>query len=83
MYANLDFDAVVSEIGGAAGPDSYHGFWQGYEETGIFFFGSDADDMFARVEPVIRKLPIAQNARVVIRYGKPSLNPREVRMLIQ
>ena len=80
VYANLDFDAVVSEIGAAAGPDSCHGFWQGSEETGIFFFGSDADEMFGRVEPVIRTLPIAQNARVVVRYGKPSLNPREVRM---
>jgi hypothetical protein len=80
VYANLDFDAVVSEIATAAGRDSYHGCWQGSEETGIFFFGANADDMFARVEPVLRDLPIGQNARVVIRHGKPSLNPREVRM---
>jgi hypothetical protein len=80
VYAELDFDAVVSEIGAAAGPDSYHGCWQGPEETGIFFFGSDADDMFARVEPVLRRLPIGQNARVVIRHGKHGLNSREVRM---
>ena len=80
VYANLDFDAVVSEIATAAGPDSYHGCWQGSEETGIFFFGANADDMFARVEPVLRDLPIGQNARVVIRHGKPSQNPREVRM---
>jgi hypothetical protein len=80
VYANLDFDAVVSEIGAAAGPASCHGFWQGSEETGLFFFGSDADEMFARVEPVLRKLPIGQNARVVIRQGKQSSNPREVRM---
>ena len=35
----LDFDAVVSAIGAAAGPASYHGFTQGNEETGMFFFG--------------------------------------------
>jgi apolipoprotein N-acyltransferase len=35
---------------------------------------------FARVEPVLRRLPIGQNARVVIRHGKQNLNPREVRM---
>jgi hypothetical protein len=80
VYADLDFDAVVSELGTAAGHGSYHGFWQGNEETGMFFFGSDADDMFVRVEPVLRRLPIGQNARVVIRHGKQSLNPREVRM---
>jgi hypothetical protein len=36
--------------------------------------------MFTRVEPVLRTLPIGQNARVVIRHGKQNLNPREVRM---
>jgi len=80
VYANLDFDAVVSEIGAAAGADSYHGVLQGNEETGLFFFGAHADDMFARVEPVLRRLPIGQNARVVIRHGKQGQNPREVRV---
>ena len=80
VYADLDFDAVVSEIGAAAGPESYHGFTQGNEETGLYFFGPNADDMFGRVEPVLRKLPIGQNARVVIRHGKQSPNPREVRI---
>jgi hypothetical protein len=80
VYAALDFEAVVGEIGAAAGHDSYHGFSQGSEETGLFFFGPDADDMFARVEPVLHTLPIAQNARVVIRHGARALNPREVRM---
>ena len=80
VYQDLDFDAVVTEIGEAAGPDSFRGFWQGEEETGLFYFGANADDMFARVEPVLRKLPIGQNARVVVRHGKPGLNARELRM---
>jgi hypothetical protein len=80
VYANLDFEQVVEEIGTAAGPNSYRGFWQGPEETGVFYFGPDAEDMFARVEPVLRKLPIGQNARVVIRHGKPGLNSREERI---
>jgi hypothetical protein len=80
VYQNLDFEAVVAEIGEAAGPDSYHGFAQGAEETGLFYFGPDADAMFARVEPVLRKLPIGQNARVVVRHGKSTQNPRELRM---
>ena len=36
--------------------------------------------MFARDEPVLRRLPIGQNARVVLRHGKQQLNPRQVRM---
>jgi hypothetical protein len=80
VYADLDFEDVVATIGAAAGDDSYRGFWQGPEETGLFYFGPDAEAMFARVEPVLRRLPIGQNARVVIRHGKQSLSPREIRM---
>lgn len=80
VYANLDFDQVVAEIGKAVGPDSYHGCWQGPEETGLYFFGSDAEEMFTRVEPLLRTLPIGQNARVVVRHGKESLQPRTVRI---
>jgi hypothetical protein len=80
VYANLDFDEVVTAIGTAAGPDSYHGCWQGPEESGLYFFGGDAEQMFARVEPVLRALPIGQNARVVVRHGKDNPQPRTVRM---
>jgi hypothetical protein len=80
VYADLDFDAVVAELGSAAGGDSYRGFWQGDEETGLYLFGPDADAMLARVEPVLRRLPIGQNARVVVRHGKKGVNPRELRM---
>jgi hypothetical protein len=80
VYANLDFDQVVSDLGTAAGPESYHGCSQGAEETGLYFFGSNAEEMFTRVEPVLRTLPIGQNARVVIRHGQERLEPRTVRM---
>ena len=80
VYADLDFDTVVTELGAAAGEGSSRGFWQGPEETGLFFFGPDAEAMFARVEPVLGRLPIGQNARVILRHGKPELNPRDVRM---
>ncbi len=80
VYANLDFDEVVTAIGTAAGPDSYHGCWQGAEETGLYFFGSNAEEMFTRVEPLLHTLPIGQNARVVVRHGKESLQSRTVRM---
>ena len=80
VYADLDFDVVVAEIGAAAGEDSFRGAWQGPEETGLFYFSPDAEAMFARVEPVLARLPIGQNARVVVRHGKASFEPRDVRM---
>ena len=80
VYATLDFEAVVTALDAAAGDKSYRGLCQGPTETGVFFFGPDAETMLARVEPVLRRLPIGQNARVVARYGKESLRPREIRM---
>jgi hypothetical protein len=80
VYADLDFDAVIADLGNAAGADSYHGFSQGNEETGLYFFGPNAEELFARVEPLLRSLPIGQNARVVVRHGAKSTNAREVRM---
>jgi hypothetical protein len=80
VYANLDFDAMVGELGRAAGDNSFRGTWQGSQETGLFFFGLDAEAMFSRMEGVLQRLPIGQNARVVVRHGKQSFEPREVRM---
>jgi hypothetical protein len=80
VYANLDFEQVVRDIGALAGPDSYHGAAQGAEDTGLMLFGPDADAMFARVEPLLKTLPIGQNARVVIREGRKGMNPRTTRM---
>ena len=80
VYADLDFDQVVDQLTTAAGGGSYHGYWQGAQETGLFFFGPDAETMFARVEPVLRALPIGQNARVMMRPGRGSAGARTVRM---
>ena len=80
VYADLDFDDVIAQLGDAAGPDSFRGFWQGPEETGLYFFGADAETMFRRTEPVLGALDIGQNARVVIRHGKPAFEPRTLQM---
>lgn len=42
VYAELDFEQVVNELATAAGDGSFHGYWQGRTETGLFFFGPDA-----------------------------------------
>lgn len=79
-YDALDFDEVVAQIAERAGTDSYRGFWQGDEETGLFFYATSAENVFARIEPLLRELPIAQNARVVIGHGKAGLPARTTRL---
>jgi len=80
VYANLDFDDLVDKLTTAAGADSYHGCWQGAEETGLFFFGASAEAIFARLEAVLQQVPIGQNARVVIRQAPDVSLHRTVRM---
>ena len=80
VYAELDFDALVETLTSAAGENSFHGFSQGPEETGLFFFSPNAEDLFTRIDPVLRAQAIGQNARVVVREGKSSIPSRTVRL---
>ena len=80
VYANLDFDELVRTLTAAGGDGSFHGCWQGAEETGLFFFGRDAEELFSRIEPALRVMPIGQNARLVVRSGRDTSRSRTVRM---
>ena len=80
VYADLDFDELIAGIDAVAGGDSYRGHWQGPEETGLFFSGPNAEELFARIEPHLLALPIGQNARVVVNEGKPGVPSRTVRL---
>jgi hypothetical protein len=80
VYADLDFDELISELEGAAGDGGYHGHWQGPEETGLFFFGPNAEELFARIQPALVAQPIGQNARVVVNEGKAGASARTVRL---
>ena len=80
VYANLDFEELVDRLTEAAGADSFHGYWQGAEETGLFFFGDDAEAMCSRIEAVLRQMPIGQNARVVVRPARSDSPTRTFRL---
>jgi len=80
VYATLDFDDLVTKLSGAAGERSYHGYWQGPQETGLFFFGADAEKVFTDLQALLRQLPIGQNARVVIRPARDASRSRTVRL---
>ena len=82
VYAELDFDGVLADIEQALAQASpaLHDTWMGPEETALYFFGSDAEDMCKRAAATLRRNPVCQNARVVLRHGHPSLPRREVRL---
>ena len=80
VYAALDFDELIAELDDAGGEGSYRGHWQGPDETGLFFFGPNAEDLFTRIEPALLAQPIGQNARVVVNEGRAGASARTVRL---
>jgi hypothetical protein len=82
VYAELDFAAVVTQIERALAEPipSLHDTWNGNEETALYFFGGNAEEMWTRVEPTLRQIPVCQNARVVLRHNHPDLPRREIRL---
>ncbi len=49
-------------------------------DTYVFIHGNDAEEMFTLMEPILYEVPLFQNTRVLIRYGKPSLQSRELKL---
>jgi hypothetical protein len=82
VYADLDLASVVMKIEDTLGlgGKSLRGSWGGPEETSLYFYGPDAEQMFRQLEPLLFTLPICENARVVLRHGNPDLGPQTVRL---
>jgi hypothetical protein len=70
-----EITARISPVGGAI-----RGSWVGPTETSIYIYGPSSEAMFEQLEPLLRAYPLCQNARVVVRHGKPSLGTRTVRL---
>jgi hypothetical protein len=83
VYQSTDINELADQINDileAKSAGEIHGSWAGPEETGIFILGPSAQGLFEALSPVLNSYPLAQNARVVIRHGKPELNPETLRM---
>jgi hypothetical protein len=83
VYANADFDQIVSEISEAVAPKGmgeYRGFSQGETETALYIFAPGVDSTYAALQGVIAKHPLFQNARVVLKYIDPEKPVKEFRI---
>jgi hypothetical protein len=83
VYAACNCDELADKLEQSLAFDptaEIRGSWQGPEETVIFIYGRDAEQLNAAIQPVLLAYPLCQNARVVVRHGNPALAPREVRI---
>jgi hypothetical protein len=44
----------------------------------LFMYGLDAEKLFAGIEATLRSYPLCKGARVVIRYGGPGAEQRQL-----
>ena len=83
VYASTDINVLADEITDSLSVTSLGEIreaYRGAEETALFIYGPDAEELFARLQPVLETYPLCQNARVVLRYGKATNLPRTVRL---
>jgi hypothetical protein len=81
VYAESDVNELIDELQNAVAEiGELRSFWDGPEETALYFYGSSADSLFNAIEPVLKRFPLAQNARVVVGMDHPSRPSKEVRM---
>ncbi|MBS0202530.1 MAG: hypothetical protein JSS49_06480 [Planctomycetes bacterium] len=83
VYESTDINVLadaIDDILSAKSLGEIRGSYCGAEETAIFVYGPDAEQLFAGLKPVLEASPLCQNARVVVRYGKAGNLPRVVRL---
>jgi len=65
VYANSDINHVIEECDrliGVAG--DYRGYWEGSQETALYFYGNSYEQMKAAIQPFIASYPLCQEARI-------------------
>jgi hypothetical protein len=70
----------LSEAIEAAGLGEFDGNELGPDDAKLFMYGRDADRLFKSIEEILRSSPLCVGARVVIRYGEPGSQQREVNL---
>ena len=64
----------------ASGAGEYDGDESASGETCLYFYGPDADRLFAAIQPILRSYPLCSGARVVLRFGQPGATQRELQL---
>jgi hypothetical protein len=81
VYEDHDVSTLEAQLERAV-QDGALGEVDGHEsgpgETTVYLYGPDAEKLFAGVEAVLRRNPLCQGARVVIRRGAPGAEARVV-----
>lgn len=66
VYKNSDVNVVIEELNKRIeGHGEMQSHWQGNTETGLYFYGDDADGMIGLMRDFLNTYPLCKGARVV------------------
>jgi hypothetical protein len=81
VYRNYDLSTLEDLLIEQIEPDGI-GELDGHETsptgTTIYLYGSNAEELFLKVQPVLASYPLCQNSRAVVRRGSPGSSQREI-----
>ena len=83
VYAQTDLGELMGLIDAALDDRALgeaRDYWSGPTETAVYVYGTDAEVMFTRIEPVLRSYPLGQNARMMIGSAETAGSSREIRI---
>jgi hypothetical protein len=81
VYETSDVNVVIRSLLDALGNlGEFRSHWGGNEETALFFYGTDAEQMYTAIFPVLSSQRLCQNARIVRRFGRHPKGAIESRM---
>jgi hypothetical protein len=83
VYKEYDLTTLATVLEDAItvhGIGRFDGTETGIEESALYMYGRDADELFAAIEPILREYPLCQGGRVVIRKGEPGSPETEVKL---
>jgi hypothetical protein len=56
----------------------FDGNEMGPDEAALFMYAPNAETLFKGIEPILLAYPLCRNARVIVRYGGPGSQAREI-----
>lgn len=73
VYQNSDVNHVISECNKRlSGRGEMQSFWEGPQETALYFYGQSASEMKRLMHDFIESYPLCQNAREVTLAPRPT-----------
>jgi len=81
VYEQYDLATIedqLIEIIEQKGLGAFDGNEMGPKETILFMYGADAERLYSSIESALRNYPLCQGAKVILRYGPPGSEQREI-----